>query len=386
MRRSEPAGPLWSSARRYLATIAVARRPFTVRVYRYCLTGFIRYLEALQPPVRRFADLRRCHIEAWLRSLLRYKLRAGTRRLQTIHVRRFLEDIAAWGWEDAPTLPLFGRQDVPPHDRCLPRALSIDADRALQKQLNRMEGRYPQALLLLRKTGLRVGELQNLEYDALKELPGGQWLLHVPLGKLHTERVIPVDASTAAIIETIKRIEGEYPPEPHPETGKPTRFLLVGRFGRRAPTSYRVIRDTLREAARLAGIAERVAPHVLRHSYATEMARAGMSLPVLKDILGHRTIRMTMRYVQVTQCDLQREYLATLEAIKERHRIPQPSGTQRQEAWASPRQDILSVLQTAASLIENLRRDTGEPITKKKLQRLVERLKRFSTDFHGLSS
>jgi len=386
MSRIEPTGPLWSSARRYLATIAVAKRPLTVRMYRYCLATFVRYLEVFEPPVTRFADLRRHHIEAWLRRMLQDKLRASTRRHKTIKVRRFLDDIADWGWEDAPTLPLFGRLDVPPHDRCLPRALSIDADRALQEQLNRMEGRYPRVLLLLRKTGMRVGELQNLEYDALKELPGGQWLLHIPLGKLHTERVIPVDASTAAIIEAIKRIEGEYPPEPHPETGKPTRFLLVGRFGRRAPTSYRVIRDTLREAARLAGIAERVAPHVLRHSYATEMARAGMSLPVLKEILGHRTIRMTMRYVQVTQCDLQREYLATLEAIKERHSIPQPSGTQRQEAWASPRQDISSVLQTAASLIENLRRDTNEPRMTKKLQRLVERLKRISTDFQGLSS
>ena len=38
---------------------------------------------------------------------------------------------------------------------------------------------------------------------------------------------------------------------------------------------------------------------------------------MLKEILGHRTIRMTMRYVHVTQRDLQREYLATLAAIEE---------------------------------------------------------------------
>jgi integrase len=355
-----------------------------VRTYRYCLARFIRFLEAFQPPVKRFADLHRRHIEAWLRSMLRDKLRASTRRLKAIHVRRFLDDIADWGWEDAPTLPLFYRHDVPPHDQCLPRPLSTDADRALQEQLHHMEGRYPQALLLLRKTGMRVGELQNLEYDALRELPGGQWLLQVPLGKLHTERVIPVDASAAAIVAAIKRIEGEYPPQPHPETGKPTRFLLVGRFGRRAPTSHNVIRITLREAARIAGIAERVTPHMLRHTYATEMVRAGMSLPVLKEILGHRTIRMTMRYVQVTQCDLQREYLATLEAIKERYSIPQPLEAQRPEPWAPTRHDIVTLLKTAASLMESLRRDTREGATKRRLQRLVERLKRFSRAFEDL--
>jgi len=384
MRRSDPSNPLWRTARRYLATIAVARRPNTVRTYRYCLARFVHYLEAFQPPVERFADLRRRHIEAWLRGMLRGKLHPSTRRLKTIQVRRFLEDIAAWGWEEAPTLPLFYRQDVPPHDQCLPRPLSADADRALQEQLHHMEGRYPRALLLLRKTGMRLGELQNLEYDALRKLPEGQWVLHVPLGKLHSERVIPVDASTAALVDELIRIQAEAPFEPHPDTGKPTRFLLRGRSRRRAPTCHTTIRKYLRQAARAAGINERVTPHQLRHTYATEMARAGMSLPVLKEILGHRTIRMTMRYVQVTQCDLQREYLATLEAIKERYDIPQPSDAQRPGPLAPTHQDVLSVLTTVASLMERLRRDTCDATTKKKLQRLVERLKRLSQDFQAL--
>ena len=48
----------------------------------------------------------------------------------------------------------------------------------------------------------------------------------------------------------------------------------------------------------------------MRHTFATEMVRLGVSLPALMQLLGHRDIRMTLRYAQITQADLQREYFA----------------------------------------------------------------------------
>jgi hypothetical protein len=47
-----------------------------------------------------------------------------------------------------------------------------------------------------------------------------------------------------------------------------------------------------------AGCAAHVTPHRLRHSFATEMLRLGVSLPALMQLLGHKDIRMTLRYVQ----------------------------------------------------------------------------------------
>ena len=44
-------------------------------------------------------------------------------------------------------------------------------------------------------------------------------------------------------------------------------------------------------------------------TFATEMLRLGVSLPALMQLLGHKDISMTLRYVQVTQQDLQRIYL-----------------------------------------------------------------------------
>jgi integrase/recombinase XerD len=57
-----------------------------------------------------------------------------------------------------------------------------------------------------------------------------------------------------------------------------------------------VLHNTLRDMARTAGCTGRVNPHRLRHSFATEMVRLGVSLPALMQMMGHRDIRMTLRY------------------------------------------------------------------------------------------
>jgi len=51
-----------------------------------------------------------------------------------------------------------------------------------------------------------------------------------------------------------------------------------------------------------------ISPHRLRHTWASDMLRRGISLPALKELMGHKDIRMPLRYLQVTQPDLQREF------------------------------------------------------------------------------
>ena len=59
-----------------------------------------------------------------------------------------------------------------------------------------------------------------------------------------------------------------------------------------------------------------------RHTYATEMIRAGVSLPALMALLGHVKAEMTMKYVQVAATDLQREF--HMARSQPRHLAPQP--------------------------------------------------------------
>jgi hypothetical protein len=68
------------------------------------------------------------------------------------------------------------------------------------------------ALLLTRATGIRIGECINLALDCLRSLGPEQWALHVPLGKLHTERLVPVDDNGRQIIARIRELRARVSP------------------------------------------------------------------------------------------------------------------------------------------------------------------------------
>jgi site-specific recombinase XerD len=70
----------------------------------------------------------------------------------------------------------------------------------------------------------------------------------------------------------------------------------------------RKLRNALRDVATAAGISARIVPHQMRHTYATEMLRAGVTLTAVMKLLGHKSPHMTLHYLEITQADLQREY------------------------------------------------------------------------------
>ena len=84
----------------------------------------------------------------------------------------------------------------------------------------------------------------------------------------------------------------------------------------------RQLRDYLHQVCHSLGLSTGIVPHQLRHTYATEMLRSGVSFPALMKLLGHTSPDMTMRYVDVALTDLQREF--QLARSKPRHLVPQP--------------------------------------------------------------
>ena len=205
------------------------------------------------------------HIEPFLQDVAgaRHRftgapLSASERRSRIQLIGRMLSTIAEWGWAEAPSRRLIFARDVPRLPRALPRYIPPDADRRLVRELENWSNRLrANALLLMRATGLRIGELVDLELDCVHEVPGqGAWL-KVPLGKLDTERMVPLDDETLAIVDRIVANRSPGRPLRHPRSGRLVEFLLTHQ-GRRL--SLYTLRDELAYVAKAAGLGV-ITPH-----------------------------------------------------------------------------------------------------------------------------
>jgi len=285
------------------------------------LGHFARFLAACDPALDSLAGLdRQRHIEPWLAAVAAARnprtgavLSASERRSRVLTVGRMIDDIIEWGWQEAPARRLIFARDVPRLPRALPRYLPADADRALVAALEASPSRLlAGALLLLRATGMRIGELTMLELDCVHEVPGSGAWLKIPLGKLDTERMVPIDDEALALLDQIAEHRSPGRPLPHPRTGKLADFLLTHQ-GRRV--SAHTLRGELRRAAAEAGL-EGVVPHQLRHTYATALVNAGCSLQALMALLGHVSADMSLRYGRLFDATVRDEYQRALALAK----------------------------------------------------------------------
>jgi len=322
--------PMHTILVRYLQHKTVTCRPATVSSLATRLAAFGAYLAGTDPDATP-ATLDRCqHIEPWLASLTTAAntksggtLSVPEQARRILAVANFLTEITEWGWPEAPTRRLMFPSDNPRLPQPLPRFLPPDADRRLTEALEASPHRLAaDALLLQRACGLRIGELLDLELDAVIDLPGsGSWL-KVPLGKLDTERMVPIDAQTLALIDRITAARSPGRPIPHPRTGRPADFLFTA-HGHRIGQNR--LRKELDRAAKSAGIGH-VTPHQLRHTYATALVNAGVSLQALMAILGHVSAEMSLRYGHLFDTTVRAEYERALELAKQTiGALPTPS-------------------------------------------------------------
>jgi hypothetical protein len=152
----------------------------------------------------------------------------------------------------------------------------------------------------------------SAEIDCVHEVPGSGAWLKVPLGKLLTERTVPIDEETTEIIDRIVAHRSPGRPLRHPRTGQLADFLLTHQ-GRRVSADS--LREELRRAAAEAGL-DGVVPHQLRHTYATALENAGCSLQALMALLGHVSAEMSLRYGRLFDATVRDEYTRALTLAK----------------------------------------------------------------------
>jgi len=371
--------PLEEALRARVRLLATTLRPATVSQYEHTVRRFMGYLRHRFPDVRRASQLRRDpHLLGWFEYLWTWRKNSGkpllatTRAAQLIRLRKLFDLLADHAFPPPPGLLL--SEDIPRPDQVLPRPLSPEDDARLQAELLRRNDLLSTTLLLTRLTGMRIGETVDLSVDCLRHLGIDQWALHVPVGKLHNERWTPVDAHVRTLIARLQFLR-MLPPAAPPE------FLLPRPKGRGVLCAE--LRAILSDAATQAGISAHIVPHQMRHTYATSMLRAGVSLPALMKLLGHRTANMTLRYVEITQKDLQREF--HLARQTPRHLIPLPASLPSSDPDLVDATAVVERLSTATRVLD-LYRQQNPTVCAQPLQLLLRRLVRVRSRFQIIVS
>jgi integrase len=360
---------------RALDSYSASLNPETARHYRGTVRHFLLYLTKDHPDLTFLANLRRDpHILGWMSSLRAQQPPLGTASYinRLLSLRCILTELA-W-MNQLPDLAHFIRtDDIPRLPQRLPRPLTIEQDQQLQQEFVRRNEWGSNAFLLIRHTGMRIGECADLSFDCLRSTGPDQWAVHVPLGKLKTERMVPVDSFVCDLVQRLRFFRSL---DPLPQDS----FLLARPHRKEA--LVRQLREYLHQVCHAIGLSTRIVPHQLRHTYATEMLRAGVSFPALMKLLGHTDPEMTMRYVDVALTDLQREF--QLARSKPRHLIPQPKS--RSTFLRVGLAGVLDSIIATQHVLEMFRRSLPDTHVRKHLDRLSNRLTKILAEARKLGT
>jgi integrase/recombinase XerD len=183
--------------------------------------------------------------------------------------------------------------------RKLPQILSRDEITALMKAPNRAAPtglRNLCMLTVMHRCGLRVGEVCGLHLRDLK-LEERQVHLRSEIAKGGKEAFAYLDDHTAELLRGWITVRRQY------AARKPHLFTTL----KGGPVDRRYVWSMMGRYAKRAGIDRRVHPHMLRHTYATELLREGFNVREVQQLLRHSDIRTTVIYTHIFEADLARK-------------------------------------------------------------------------------
>jgi integrase len=144
--------------------------------------------------------------------------------------------------------------------------------------------------------GLRSAEVLELNEDDVL-LSEAQLRVR---GKGNKQRLLPLAPETVQLLDHYRLLE-------RPKVGTTALFISLKGHARGTRMTLPGIRSLFRHHRKSTGI--KIAnPHRFRHTFASDMVRAGISLPALMQLMGHADIQTTLRYVKITPQDVYQQY------------------------------------------------------------------------------
>lgn len=304
----------------YLGSHCVARglSSSTISAYRDTLRQFRAWTETRSPGPSP-AQVKARDVLDYLQYLRTERDNGDSAINRTVVVLRgFYTAIAAMGHLEPRDNPMAGFPRVRATPRKLPTTLSAEQVARLiaAPPTDTILGLRDRALLaLLYATGIRASECATLTQGNVDFI---ERTIRV-LGKGRRERVVPLNEMVVATLTAYVQARG---------SALRNAPFFVSRFGRALTRG--AIYERVRAYGLRAHIGLPLSPHLLRHTFATHLVRAGINLVTIRDLLGHRLITSTQIYLHVSAEDLRlaadrhpiKDLLGTVEHMIPRARLP----------------------------------------------------------------
>jgi integrase/recombinase XerD len=185
--------------------------------------------------------------------------------------------------------------DSSPYPKCthhrVPSVLSPEEVAQLIDSASNLQARA--ILMLLYSTGARRSELVRLRVE---DIDSKRMIVHIRQGKGGKDRDVPL---CPKLLETLRE---------YWQWKKPKTWLFPSGIEKRGDDQHltdKAVWYACAEAARHAGLKKRVAPHMLRHSFATHLLEHGADLPTIQILLGHADLEATSIYLHLSRRHLE---------------------------------------------------------------------------------
>ncbi len=167
----------------------------------------------------------------------------------------------------------------------LPRPMAETEVVAFFRVIDTLEDRM--MFLLMLRCGLRVSEVSHVRWEAIDMAQG---TLRVNTSKGQGDRVVSLSPDVATTLRQWHGLQAAI-----------ADYVFPSRMPRKGglPRGARQIRNRMTRSLKRAEITKRYAPHALRHTFATQLLNAGAALEVVKELMGHRSLQMTLRSTQL---------------------------------------------------------------------------------------
>ncbi|WP_373475925.1 tyrosine-type recombinase/integrase [Sphingorhabdus sp.] len=218
---------------------------------------------------------------------VRHRLEKGAvlatvnRELSTLS--HFMNRMIQWKWIKADDKPRIEKEDEPRKKIVI---LSGEHQQALMK--GGIADQDPATWLFIAfglNTAMRHGEILRVRWD---EIDFASNRIHIPQAKAG-QRIQPITGSLRTMLENERKSRDD-------QEGY---IFTHRRHGGKTPYRKSMARQFERAVLRAGLEPTKVTPHVMRHTAITALVQAGVDLPTIQKISGHKTLLMVMRYVHL---------------------------------------------------------------------------------------